>query len=96
MTSAGHPLRPLSHVTAQNVVVRASVGHPSSRRPASQGDVGSPAGFDDVEVAPAANRLDIRRLIGGLFNPLRLDPARPRSGRLRSHKNKAAGIDVNL
>ena len=67
MTSAGHPLRPLSHVTAQNVVVRASVGHRSSRRPTSQGDVGSPAGFAEVEVARAANRLDIRRLIGGLF-----------------------------
>jgi len=67
MTSVGHPLRPLSHVTAQNVVVRASVGHRSSRRPTSQGDVGSPAGFDEVEVARAASRLDIRRLIGGLF-----------------------------
>ena len=54
MTSAGHPLRPLSHVTAQNVVVRASVGHRSSRRPTSQGDVGSPAGFAEVEVARAA------------------------------------------
>ena len=62
MTSAGHPLRPLSHVTAQNVVVRASVGHRSSRRPTSQGDV-APAGFAEVEVARAANRLDIRRLI---------------------------------
>jgi hypothetical protein len=47
-------------------------------------------------VTRAADRLDIRRLIGGLFNPLRVDPARPRSGQLRSHKNKAAGIDVNL
>ena len=78
MTSAGHPLRPLSHVTAQNVVVRASVGHRSSRRPTSQGDVGSPAGFAEVEVARAANRLDPppdRRPV----HPLRVDPARPRS-----------------
>jgi hypothetical protein len=35
--------------------------------PLPRGDVGSPAGFDDVEVARAASRLDIRRLIGGLF-----------------------------
>ena len=87
--------RPLSHVTAQNVVVRASVGHRSSRRPTSQGDVGSPAGFAEVEVArrqPARHPPPDRRPV----HPLRVDPARPRSGRLRSHKNKSAGIDVNL
>ena len=51
---------------------------------------------DEAEAARAANRFDIRRLIGGLFVVYGADPDRARHLRLAHVKNKAAGINIDL